>query len=99
MGYTFELTDLNEDEFEERRQLVHETLMDDFGDEDHQHPVLSKKSRGEKITTTIAWDQSKIRQRDLRDIIQRCDRGNTVNIKRKWSSIYGENMYDYVTIC
>ena len=112
VGYTFELDALGEDEFEERRLLVHEALMDDYDHEDHQHRKLvirwgdekvgnNNNNKNNKQIVKIAWDQGKIRERDLYAIIRRCDASNSVNIRRKWKSVYEEDVgdYDYDTIC
>lgn len=89
VAYTFELEQLGEEEFEERRRLVDAEMAEDIDHEDHQHRKLGKKKRNKCGCSKISYDEGKIKQRDLEKITRKCDGYNTVNMKRKWKNKRG----------
>ncbi|KAL7534935.1 hypothetical protein ACHAXR_007449 [Thalassiosira sp. AJA248-18] len=100
VGFTVELEELSDEEFEERRALVEAEMMEDPDHEDHIHRHLGKKNKKNKCQCSkIAFDHGKLREKDLQDLTRRCDGVNTVNVRRKWKNYDGAEDYDYDTIC
>ena len=100
ISYKYELEELSDDEFEERRVLVESEMESDPEHEDHLHRRLGRRNgRNRKI----AYDQGKIRERDLHDIAVQCDGVNTVSIERRWRNSFGTGDYsltrDVDTLC
>ena len=100
ISYKYELEELSDDEFEERRTLVESEMESDPEHEDHLHRRLGRRNgRNHKI----AYDQGKIRERDLHDIAVQCDGVNTVSIERRWRNSFGTGDYsltrDVDTLC
>ncbi|EJK63155.1 hypothetical protein THAOC_16204 [Thalassiosira oceanica] len=92
ISYTYGLEELSDDEFEERRALVESEMESDPEHEDHLHRRLGRRNgRNRKI----AYDQGKIRERDLHDIAVQCDGVNTVSIERRWRNSVGGAGGDY----
>jgi len=98
-AFTIELGELSDEEFEERRALVEAEMIANPDHEDHHHRKLGKKRNNPCKCNKIAYDHGKIRERDLEDIVRRCDGINTVNVRRGWKDLYGEEDFDTTQIC
>jgi len=87
-AYNLELTELSDEEFEQRRLLVDEEMAEDPEHPDHHHRKLGRRSRPTKAKpcgcTKVAYDQGKINERALHDVAKRCDGVQTVNMSRRW---------------
>jgi len=105
-AFEFELGDLSDEEFDERRKLVDDEMMEDPDHEDHLHRRLGKnKNKKNKCgCAKIDYDRGKIKEKDLLDLTYKCDGVNTVTIKRKFKRRgdvmegYSEDV-DVDTIC
>eukprot|EP00581_Thalassiosira_minuscula_P028666 CAMPEP_0183750032 /NCGR_PEP_ID=MMETSP0739-20130205/762_1 /TAXON_ID=385413 /ORGANISM="Thalassiosira miniscula, Strain CCMP1093" /LENGTH=746 /DNA_ID=CAMNT_0025985949 /DNA_START=269 /DNA_END=2509 /DNA_ORIENTATION=- len=100
ISHIFELEELTDEEFNERRRLVDAAIAEDPDHPDHAHRRLGKKKNKKNPCTCskIAYDHGKIRQEDLRSLTEKCDGVNQVNVRRKWRDDVME-AYDYDTLC
>ena len=90
-AFTVEMEDLDEDEFEMRRQLVDRELSEDIDHEDHAHRKLGKKNKNNKCNCDkIGYDHGKISEKDLRELRRKCDGGNIVNVMTGWKDLNGK---------
>jgi hypothetical protein len=92
---TFDFVPLTDKEYEERRERVLREMSEDIFHEDHMHRHLKNK----KGRAKVAFDQGKVLERDLTKIVDKCDGSNTVNIRRSWPGINGEEDADYDCLC
>jgi len=99
VGYEIDLEPLTDEEFEERRLLVDSEMGEDPDHEDHVHRRLGRKDDRNKLTTKIGYDHGKLKEKDLQELIRKCDGVNTVSMKRKWRNLDGSDDYDVDTIC
>ena len=95
IGDTLEFSELTDVEYTERRERVLREMNDEDFMQEHQHRRLANKKHG----YTIVFDQGKVPERDLEKIVQRCDKGNVVNIQRTWKNPDGSIDKDFDTIC
>ena len=95
IGDTMEFTELNDAEYSERRERVLREMEEDEMDEMHMH----RKLAGKKAGYLIVFDQGKVAEKDLMNILARCELGNVVNIQRSWTNTNGSKDKDYDTIC
>lgn len=92
----FDLENLTDEEFEERRLLVDAEMAEDPEHEDHIHRRLGKKNTKNACTCTkVAYDHGKLKEKDLQKLIRKCDGVNTVSIRRMWE----DGDFDVDTIC
>ena len=92
---TLNFSELSDEEYSERRARVLKEMNDEEFMGMHQHRRLANKKHG----YTIVFDQGKVRERDLEKIVERCDKGNVVNIQRTWKNPDGSYDKDFDTIC
>jgi hypothetical protein len=95
---TFEFTELSETEYQERRALVLSEMNEDMDHEDHRHRKLGNEKNACSCSQ-IAFDQGKVREKDLIVMVDKCDGINTINVKRKWKNSDGSYDIDYDTLC
>jgi hypothetical protein len=94
--HEIDLEPLTDEEFEQRRRMVDAEMEEDPDHEDHIHRKLGRKNTDHAcLCTKVAYDHGKIRERELADLIKKCDGVNTVSIRRKFKN--GD--YDVDTIC
>ena len=104
ISYKYELEELSDAEFEERRSLVEEEMESDPDHGDHLHRRLGRRDAKNRCgCTKVAYDQGRVRERDLHEMAVRCDGVNTVSIERKWTDSIGGSDYsssrDVDTLC
>ena len=95
IGDTLNFSELSDVEYSERRERVLQEMQDQDMMELHHHRRLANKRHG----YTIIFDQGKVPERDLESIIERCEKGNVVNIQRTWKNRDGSVDRDFDTIC
>jgi len=100
MGYQaashlVDLEELSEGEFDERRRLVDAEMAEDPDHPDHLHRRLKKKrGKGKGVVTKIAYDHGKVKQKDLVELVRKCNGANTIQMRRKW-----DGSEDYDVLC
>ncbi|KAL7535295.1 hypothetical protein ACHAXR_006397 [Thalassiosira sp. AJA248-18] len=103
VAFTMELEPLSAEVFEERRLLVVREMMEDNDHEDHEHRKLgknNKKKNNHCNCDKVLFDHGSIRERDLQELVRRCDGVNTVNVMRGWKDLYGDTKdFDAKAIC
>lgn len=99
VAYTLELLELTDEEFVERRRLVDAEMAEDPNHEDHVHRRLGRRLDNACTCSKVAYDHGQISMRALSDLTAKCERGNTVNMKRKWKGKDGTISEDIDQIC